>query len=245
MSTLSGLIDDALREAARERPATEADWTAFERRLRTDPPTRSSRRWLAPAAAALVAVAVAAPALLVGGHSPDHTGVGTSGLTVSTAPVTGFDCGGSLLATTAVRLPDATALGAPIDIGIAGDQYCVSTAAGNGVDTLAPSGPLRGFIAMGAVDNITAGVVDDTVTGILFTPSDPAVAPTQVTTVVDLGGGLRAFYVPVGRDGTVSIQVGATIAVSTFVKEIHGDPAMYPTPSGRFPAASRSIPPTR
>lgn len=236
MTGTEKLIRHALNTGAEYRAATQTDWAEFQHRLHPTPQRpapANRRRWLLPAVAAaaaaliVVGVFVGAPA-----GAPNSVTFPPAQLTVVSAPIASFSCTGSdghNMTTTAARLPDALELGKPIDVGIRRSTFCAAFAEGLGSTPLADTGPLRAFNATGGAGNVTVGVVDSSVTAITFTPDDPALATTSLTTVVDLGGGLRGFYVPVHTAGSVTVTVQGAAIATTSVQVIHGNPSLYPT----------------
>lgn len=233
MTSTEELIRKALSTGAEYRAATETEWAQFQRRLRPAPPhpvPANHRRWLLPAVAAAAAAALIVVGVFLGARAaePNTVTVPAAQLTVIAAPAASFPCTGSDgKTTTAARLPNALELGKPIDVGIRGSTFCATFAEGLSNTPLAGTGPLRAFIATGGAGNVTIGVVDSSVTAITFTPDDPALAPTFVTTIVDLGGSLRGFYVPVHAAGSVTVTVQGAAVTTTSVQVIHGDPSTY------------------
>lgn len=251
MTGTEELIRHALNTGAEYRAATRMDWAQFQRRLHPTPPRPvpvNHRRWLLPAAAATAAAALIGVGVFVGARTsaPNRVTFPAAQLTVVSAPVASFSCTGSdghNMTTLAARLPDALELGKPIDVGIQGSTFCAAFAEGFSSTPLADTGPLRAFIATGGAGNVTVGVVDSSVSAITFTSDNPVLAPTSVTTVVDLGGGLRGFYVPVHTAGSVTVTVQGGPTATTSVQVIHGKPSLYPTGVSPSAVTSAVLPP--
>lgn len=229
MTDTEDLIRRALNTGAEYHAATQMDWAEFQRRLHPAPPRpvpAHHGRWLLPAVAATVAGALIVVGVFLGARAagPNAVTVPAAQLTVISAPIASFSCTGSNvqdMTTTAARLPGALELGRPIDVGVRGSTFCAAFAEGSSTTPLADTGPLRAFIAAGGAGNVTIGVVDSTVTAITFTPDDPALVPTSVTTMADLGDGLRGFYVPVHAAGSVTVTVQGAAVSTTSVQVIH------------------------